>query len=269
MHNKRNYYRILHVQFDAPPAVIRASYRTIMQKLRAHPDLGGEEWNASLINEARKVLLDPVLRAEYDLQLRNTSASVEPSSDRVHAHRDAGGRPQAQRDYKQSERADDTDRSTESPMSELKPETLITNLRPLCLFCHCPIPENSSALKEYPTAHRCTRCKAPLKNVDHHWLKKHNDKRKINRTELDQQVKVWDKWPSNSSYDASVCDWSTSGCCIQMNHAIKTDTVILLLSPVFDAIATVRYESPETFYGLEFLTLEVKMSPGSVFVSSA
>jgi hypothetical protein len=38
--NRRNYYRILHVQPDAPMEVIRASYRTLMQKLRFHPDLG-------------------------------------------------------------------------------------------------------------------------------------------------------------------------------------------------------------------------------------
>ena len=54
-----------------------------------------------------------------------------------------------------------------------------------------------------------------------------------------------------------------------MEQAIKIGTVILLRSPVFDAIATVRYQSPETFYGLKFLTLEVNMSPGTVFVSSA
>ena len=76
MDNRRNYYRILHVQFDAPPAVIKASYRTIMQKLRAHPDLGGDEWNASLINEARNVLLDPALRADYDLQLRKAGLAL-------------------------------------------------------------------------------------------------------------------------------------------------------------------------------------------------
>lgn len=66
MKNKRNYYRILHVQFDAPPAVIRASYQTLMQKLKQHPDLGGEHANASIINEAYKVLMDAEKRRAYD-----------------------------------------------------------------------------------------------------------------------------------------------------------------------------------------------------------
>ena len=274
MHNKRNYYRILHVQFDAPPAVIKASYRTIMQKLRAHPDLGGEEWNASLINEARKVLLDPALRAAYDRQLRDANAATEPSSDRKHTQSNAGGRPQPQphpqHDSTQSERADDTARhASGSSKSELKAETLIPNLRLRCPFCDCPIPQNPSRTAEYSTAHRCARCEAPLKKVENLWLTTHKESRKINRTEFDQLVNVWNKWPSSSSFEASVCDWSTSGCCIQMEQAIKIGTVILLRSPVFDAIATVRYQSPETFYGLEFLTLEVNMSPGTVFVSSA
>jgi hypothetical protein len=41
MKNRRNYYRILHVQEDAPEEIIRTSYRTLMQRMRMHPDLGG------------------------------------------------------------------------------------------------------------------------------------------------------------------------------------------------------------------------------------
>lgn len=69
MRNRRNYYRILQVQPDAPPQIIRASYRTLMGKLRQHPDLGGSPWKASLINEAYETLSDPGKRAEYDRQV--------------------------------------------------------------------------------------------------------------------------------------------------------------------------------------------------------
>lgn len=37
-----------------------------MQKLKAHPDLGGEEWNATVINEAYHILMDSKKRIEYD-----------------------------------------------------------------------------------------------------------------------------------------------------------------------------------------------------------
>ena len=68
MENRRNYYRILHVQPDAPTEIIKSSYRTLMQKLRMHPDLGGDQWNATLINEAYETLINPDRRAEYDRQ---------------------------------------------------------------------------------------------------------------------------------------------------------------------------------------------------------
>lgn len=67
--NRRNYYRVLHVQPEAPLEVIRASYRTLMSTLRQHPDLGGDTAAAALLNEAYAVLKDPVRRARYDASL--------------------------------------------------------------------------------------------------------------------------------------------------------------------------------------------------------
>ena len=69
MENRRHYYRILHVQPDAPLEVIKSSYRTLMTKLRQHPDLGGDDAGASLINEAYAVLTDPAKREAYDREL--------------------------------------------------------------------------------------------------------------------------------------------------------------------------------------------------------
>lgn len=66
MINRRNYYRILHVEPDAPTAVIQASYRALMQQMTGHPDLGGDHDEAVLINEAFDTLRDPDRRAAYD-----------------------------------------------------------------------------------------------------------------------------------------------------------------------------------------------------------
>lgn len=64
--NRRNYYRLLHVQPDAPSEVIRASYRALMAL--HHPDVGGDHATAALINEAYGLLSDPARRTAYDEQ---------------------------------------------------------------------------------------------------------------------------------------------------------------------------------------------------------
>ena len=84
MKNRRNYYRILQVQPDAPAEIIRASYRTLMRELKQHPDLGGSTYGSSVLNEAYEVLSNPDRRAAYDKQLfedytkRSFSADKRP-----------------------------------------------------------------------------------------------------------------------------------------------------------------------------------------------
>jgi len=78
--NKRNYYRILHVQPDAPQAIIKSSYRTLMHRLKQHPDVGGDHENAALINEAYAVISDPRKRADYDRMLSQSSAVTSKDS---------------------------------------------------------------------------------------------------------------------------------------------------------------------------------------------
>ncbi|MGE0388279.1 MAG: J domain-containing protein, partial [Gammaproteobacteria bacterium] len=69
MNERRNYYRILHVQPDAPAEIIAASYRSLMTTLRRHPDRGGDHETAAAINQAYDVLSDPARRRAYDRRL--------------------------------------------------------------------------------------------------------------------------------------------------------------------------------------------------------
>lgn len=69
MINRRNYYRLLQVQPDAPFEIIRASFRAMMRELKRHPDLGGPTAEAALLNQAYEVLSDSERREAYDREL--------------------------------------------------------------------------------------------------------------------------------------------------------------------------------------------------------
>lgn len=98
MKNRRNYYRILHVQPDAPVELIKASYRTLMHKLKHHPDLGGDHATAVIINQAYDTLINTKKRQAYDAQLatqRSTaSTSQQNSGQRRSSAQAASPRPQ-------------------------------------------------------------------------------------------------------------------------------------------------------------------------------
>lgn len=81
-----DYYEVLLVHPDAPLEIIRSSYRTLMQSLRVHPDLGGDTRQAALVNEAYAVLSDPGRRAEYD-RLRRL-AETDDAPEHTHTHTD-------------------------------------------------------------------------------------------------------------------------------------------------------------------------------------
>ena len=73
--NRRNHYRLLHVQSDAPPEVIKAAYRALIAT--RHPDVGGDEYQAVLLNDAYAVLSDPAKRATYDARRDARTAARE------------------------------------------------------------------------------------------------------------------------------------------------------------------------------------------------
>ncbi len=93
MKNRRNYYRILHVQPDAPVELIKASYRTLMHKMKHHPDLGGDHDTAVLINAAYDTLTDGKKRQAYDAQLLAERTQHKASTHFDNTHK---GRAQAQ-----------------------------------------------------------------------------------------------------------------------------------------------------------------------------
>jgi hypothetical protein len=61
-----DYYEVLQVHPHASAEMIKKAYRTLMGEMGGHPDLGGDEERAKLLNEAYAVLGDPEIRRAYD-----------------------------------------------------------------------------------------------------------------------------------------------------------------------------------------------------------
>ena len=85
-----DYYRVLLVEPDAPPALIHASFRTLMQRLRNAPRRGTHE-QAALLTEAYAVLSDRGRRAAYDLarDVACSGRAADFAATAVLSHRDA------------------------------------------------------------------------------------------------------------------------------------------------------------------------------------
>ncbi|MEP7282370.1 MAG: DnaJ domain-containing protein [Rubrivivax sp.] len=67
---RRNLYRILQVQPEAPDEVLKASYRALIGGAKGqHPDRGGDAERAAMLNHAYAVLSDPDRRHAYDRSL--------------------------------------------------------------------------------------------------------------------------------------------------------------------------------------------------------
>ena len=71
-----DYYRILQVDRDAHPEIIRAAYRTLLKELGKHPDHGGDDAEAGTIIEAYATLAHPGRRRAYDQWIRAHGAGA-------------------------------------------------------------------------------------------------------------------------------------------------------------------------------------------------
>jgi curved DNA-binding protein CbpA len=84
-----DYYRILHVQPDAPAAIVHASYRTLVQRALSSTASAEE---IALLDTAYAVLGDPERRAAYDLVRTNGSGAAPAEAEAHDASAAAGTR---------------------------------------------------------------------------------------------------------------------------------------------------------------------------------
>lgn len=239
MDNRRNYYRILHVQPDAPTEIIRMSYLTLMRRLKMHPDLGGDHAQALLINQAFATLIDPEKRAVYDRTLSRERAMPGYRSDPV--HRDDLKRPV-------------------SPASVGDPHA--------CAFCgtrfHPRELSRADAL--------CSSCESPLCPAARH---EHDvaTRRAIGRVPRRLPVTFYLSWPQRPGFSAMTEDISISGMRLTTALDLVPNERLKIDCGFCSSVAVVRHARPGDGegqlweVGVEFLTLFIKPVRG-VLVST-
>jgi len=230
MKNRRNYYRILQVQPDAPQALITASYRTLMQKLKYHPDLGGDHWNAALVNEAYYVLSNPQRRREYDEALGDKLFNFQ---------RDAAPTPGG------------------GTQGSLRPSAPAGEIA--CLFCRTSNPDR-------PDNPFCAECNSPLQPVGLDKIYPEL-RRAISRVELQDNIQYYTDWPQNPKI-AHLCNVSPTGVAMRVAEQLPQDELIKIESMLLSAVGLIVHTEPgpqagSHTIGVKLLTASFNCRPGT------
>lgn len=286
-----NYYQLLHVLPDAPAPVIKASYRAMMQKMRHHPDLGGDLSRAQLLNEAIDTLCNPARRAIYDAELQASNSrsdhesspptdSTEGPSPHTRDNNSGpggksdtpGGRPNGHE--KHTERPEETvNRAPEQDRASAVPQVSLPR-RPHCLFCKTSFSATPRTHQYYQADDQCHQCKAPTAALEQLTASTTEELRRIYRHDHHAAVRLWTHWPAVTHVDARLQDLSLAGCAIESKTALDGNAVVLLDTDALKAICQVRYcksvgGSTMFSIGLVFKTLKIKARPGTMFSAVA
>ena len=236
--DNRDYYEVLHVNRDAPLEIIRGSYRTLMQRLKNHPDLGGDPAIAARINEAYAVLRDAEQRAAYDARL-DLVAQI------------ARGAPKEFADYPTPGPAT----ATLDPSRE-------------CVFCEAPHDHGNTAEMDVG----CHTCGSPLATAIEHRMES-LDKRAIERIGKKKKITFYTHWPQRRGFKGHTEDISLNGLRFSTRRDLKAGQRIKIVSNLIEAVAHVTHSAHERrgwtthcVAGVSFITLRFVRSIGG-FVS--
>jgi len=206
--NRRNYYRLLHVQHDAPAEVIKAAYRALIAL--HHPDKGGVHAQAALVNEAYHTLSDATRRAAYDAQ-RAAKGAKQPSAARNGGTADARGAAEP--------------RGTPDPAPHAAPAHR-------CPLCGLGSPKVINATT------RCARCRSPLAPVVHTDKRRTTERRAMPRVSKSDWALLYVDWPSEV-LDVRMRDLSLDGLSLYSGAEIATHRTIRVVGSSFDVVAEI------------------------------
>lgn len=253
---RRNLYRVLHVQPEAPTEIIKASYRALMSSLRAHPDLGGDPARAATINQAYDVLMDADKRRLYDQVLahrartRSAAATGAPGTSAT-ATPTPPGAPSARHV------------PTGHPASALSFTTWQADRR--CPFCRTGFRQ---ALK---VDTRCSTCDSPLmpapeaQNSARELLGRRGSQRQL------RDIEVCLRLPGiTHDLPARLRNLSLTGMAFNCSEPIARGSVVRVISAQFDTLVGV-VQQRSSLSGLQvhgkLLTLQLQRLKQGVFVS--
>lgn len=213
MKNRRNYYKLLHVQPDAPAEIIRSSYRTLMMKLKQHPDMGGDEWNAALINQAYQTLVDEGKRAQYDRERlyfdrMDFPNALMPPGPQV-AKRKIG--------Y--------TGHQGMNSMPHSR-----------CLFCKT---SHGGDIRMH-AQRRCACCGSPLNPVVDNTILDAEQRRAVRRMARHSRLTFYTAWPQQG-FSGHIHDLSPMGMQIHAEEKLQEAQLIKIESDILHAVAMVVY----------------------------
>ena len=221
-----------------------------MQRLKQHPDLGGDHWNAALINEAYRVLTNMQSRKQYDHErqlIRRGSSFSKP----VNYAADATAGPSVRQSAYKSAACTST-----TPAAD-------------CLFCLIP---QDSSMSDHPDA-VCSNCASPLCAASE-WLLEHSSQRTIKRVEKQFNIDFFTTWPQTDPCSGQTLDVSPNGMRFISQRHLGEGRNIKIASSVIEAVALVTHcqyndDTNSWIVGVAFETLRLAHSQGVFFSAKA
>lgn len=204
---RRNLYRILHVQPEAPVEVIKAAYRALMSTLRMHPDLGGDTATAARLNAAYATLSDAASRRAYDLSLRRPPRGAAAAAPAANAS--AAKTPSTAGDDWLAQRR--------------------------CPFCQHRFTLAPKALS------RCEHCESPLSPAPGLEATGTQRAELIGRRSANRFTRQMQGWLRASGvqreWPVQLRDLSLSGLSLHVGQPLPKGAVFRVVTPMFDAVA--------------------------------
>jgi hypothetical protein len=245
-----DYYRVLRVEPDAPPALIHASFRTLMQRLRNAPSRGTHE-EAALLTEAYAVLSDPERRAAYDLarDVALSSRAADFAATTVLSHPDT--------DFAAT--AVLAPRGADFAATAVLDPDAARYAAHSCLFCGTTHGLDRAIDREDD----CGECASPLYPAERQRLEP-SGKRMLRRIPRRRAVELYVAWPQPAPYPAEMRDLSMNGMQLSTAAPLQQNQIVKIDCAACATVARVAHCEREAtppgaparwLVGVEFLTL--------------